>query len=157
MIDDLDMNAGYDSEDYGNEFVDLGDIQDELGTFKGAVGTAPASSGPQTNPSKPAKSNIYDKYANFDDEEDFAENFDDNIFNDKSLSKEPEDKFNQLSGSLKGISKMVEDVDDEEGVPLGNFLASMRAEEDAKVKGGAKEKPKSTKAIDNYEDDIFDL
>lgn len=52
---------------------------------------------------------------------------------------------------------MVEEGDDEEGVPLGDFLASMRAEEDANEKGGAKEKPKSTKAIDNYEDDIFDL
>lgn len=26
QIDDLDMNAGYDSEEYGNEFVDLDGI-----------------------------------------------------------------------------------------------------------------------------------
>lgn len=37
----------------------------------------------------------------------------------------PQDKFNQLSGSLKGISKMA-DEEEEEGVPLDEFLASMR-------------------------------
>ena len=41
----------------------------------------------------------------------------------------PNDKFNQLSGSLKGISKMAEQADfneEEEGVPLDQFLESMR-------------------------------
>ena len=45
MIDGLDMNAGYDSEEYGNEFIDLGDMQEELGSFVGGIGTASPSEG----------------------------------------------------------------------------------------------------------------
>ena len=46
MIEGLDMNAGYDSEEYGNEFIDLGDIKDELGTFSGGLGKPSDPSAP---------------------------------------------------------------------------------------------------------------
>ena len=60
----MDMNAGYDDEDYGNEFVDLDGLQDELGAF----GDKHVPLG--------SSSKIIDKYQNFEkdeDEDDFVE------------------------------------------------------------------------------------
>ena len=52
---------------------------------------------------------------------------------------------------------MDDKADDVDGLPLGDFLVSMRDEENTNEKGGAIGKSKSTKVIDNYEDDIIDL
>lgn len=61
MIDDLDMNAGYDDEEY----VDLDDLQEELGSL-GTFGDKGLM-----------RAKVFDKYQNYDDDEDFVENFDD--------------------------------------------------------------------------------
>ena len=73
------MNAGYDDEDYGNEFVDLEGIQDELGAF-----------GDKPLPLNASK--IIDKYQNFEKDEDEIDFVEDPV-DEKNEEGMPMDQF----------------------------------------------------------------